>query len=167
MEVECKHHITVWISTYLSPVHPSALTHHSAFPTLTYFHYCHLYHCAFSKSCLLKEASLYFPHTHFSSGEHYICSWCGTAVAFLSGLLFPWIFFSVPIHYVAPLVFHCMKQAGCTSICRPLLKTVRYALSSVLQTIMDVHAKVKLKAKQVQECRPVKNVQLDFWFLSF
>lgn len=98
-------------------------------PTLTYSLYRFLRCCTFSKYHLQKKSrglSLW----HFSSVERYICSWCATAVAFLSGLFLHWIFLSVPIPDVAPLVLPCMIS-GRTSIRRPFLRTVLYVITLV------------------------------------
>lgn len=143
MEVECKHHITVWIFTYLSP------SIHLPKPTLPYtdFPYHFFYHCAapasFSKSHLLKIAQG-LPVTFLLRRTLYLLpTWncCCISIRFI-----PLLNLSLCVHYVALLVFHCMEQSGCASICRPLLPN---SIVCTFVTATDyngctVHAMIKL-----------------------
>lgn len=77
------------------------------------------YHFFYSKSHILKIAQG-LPVTFLLRRMLYLLptwNYCCISIRFI-----PLLNLSLCVHYVALLVFHCMEQSGCASICRPLLQ---------------------------------------------
>lgn len=106
MEVECKHHITVWISVYLS-----ASTHPSTTPALTYFLYRFLHHCVYYKSHLLKKITRPLSVTFLLRRTLY--------------LLLMWNSCCISIRFIPPLNLFLCAHSLCRSASFALYETIR------------------------------------------